>query len=220
MVMKRTLLATLLLATSAAADPGELSFDITISPEVASAAHPAVDVLPLDPNATTIFKPRLGLGVRYGVTNSFYVGLAANAAASTSIQTPTVTIDNSTGGLLTAQYLELSTPVMLGWRADTGGSLSAAIEMELAPLAVFWGTQNLVDFNDLDDAGLPSDLEKTSPDVWLFGGQARVQMLFDARVFDVVGLDIGPSVSVSWTGAPAVHVGLVMRPTFIWGGVL
>jgi hypothetical protein len=214
-------IAILALASSAAlADEGEVAFDFVFAPEVASTVHPAVDGAPLSDQATTIFKPRTALGVRYGLTNDLYVGIAGSVAASTSIRTPTVTIEESTGDLLTAQYLELSAPVLFGWRFDSGSFMSGAAELELAPLAVYWGVQDLVDFTDVDEAGLPASLEKQAPDTWQLGGLARLTVLFNTRLFDVVGLDIGPSLAVSWAGDPAVHVGLTMRPSFIWGGSL
>ena len=208
------------LAGPVRADEGEVAFDFVFSPEAASTVHPAVDATPLTDQATTVYKPRLGLGARYGLTPSLYIGAGANVAASTAIRTPTVTIDNSTGDLLTAQYLELSAPLLLGWRFDSGSSVWGSAELELAPLAVYWGVQDLVDFADLDDAGLPASLEKKAADTWQFGGLARLTVLFNARLFDVVGLDIGPSVAVSWAGDPAVHVGLTIRPSLIWGGPL
>ena len=214
------LLMACALAGPVRADEGEVAFDFVFSPEVASTVHPAVDGAPLSDQATTIFKPRTALGVRYGLTNDLYVGIAGSVAASTSIRTPTVTIEGSTGDLLSAQYLELSAPVLVGWRFDSGSFMSGAAELELAPLAVYWGVQDLVDFADVDEAGLPASLEKQAPDTWQLGGLARLTVLFNTRLFDVVGLDIGPSLAVSWAGDPAVHVGLMMRPSFIWGGSL
>ena len=150
--MRCLLALACLFAPSAFADEGEVSFGFVFSPEVASTSHPeAADTLPFADDATLIIKPRTQVQATYGITNSLYLGLGAGLAASTSLRTPKVTIDESTGDLLTSAYLEVTAPLILGYRFDSGAPVSGAVELELSPLATFWGTQQLVDFNDVED---------------------------------------------------------------------
>ena len=221
-IILRALFMALGTSAGAQADEGEIIFDMPLAFEVANTSHPATSVDLFSPASTTIIKPRFGLGLRYGLTPSLYAGLGAHMAGSTAIRTAELTIDNSTGDLLTAQYVELSTPVLIGYRSDSGGSTLFAAELELAPVATYWGVQDLVDFADLDAAGLPAALEKTAANTWLLAGIARLTILFDVRLFDVFVIAAGPNVALSMNtlGQPAVHAGLTIRPSFAWGGSL
>jgi hypothetical protein len=219
--MLRLSLLLISFSSAAAAGEGEFNFDFVVSPEVASAVHPATpaDTALFSDGATLVLKPRLGLGARYGLSSSFYVGLAAEIAPSTAITTKGATIENTSGDILTASYIELQAPVLLGYRFDSGTFLSGALELELAPLAVYWGTVDFVDPTDLDEEGRPAPF-KTLDDTWVVGGVGRLSLLFTTRLFDFVCVDIGPTVAVAWAGAPSVHFGLLMRPSLLWGGPL
>jgi len=210
------------ISQAAIADEGELTLDLPLAFEVAHTSHPATSAAVFSPQATNIIKPRIGTGLRYGLTPSFSAGIGFQAAFSTAIQTPEVTIENSTGDLLTAQYVELMTPVVVGYRFDSGAFISGGAELELAPMFTYWGVQDLVDLSDLDDAGLPRSLEKKAQDVWLVSGLARLTLLFDMRLFDVFIGAIGPhaALSMNQQGQLAVHAGITLRSSLVWGGPL
>jgi hypothetical protein len=220
--MTAALLALALPPSSARADAGEFVFGMPIAFEVAATTHPETTATLFSDGSTTILKPRTGVDFRYGLTNDLSIGVGGHLAASTSIRTPKVTIDNSSGDLLTAQYLELSAPLAVVWRFDSGLNLSGVAELELGPIATYWGVQDLVDFADVDENGLPADLERNAPDVWLLGGIARLSLLFNARIFDVAVVDLGPNigVSVNTDAQPTIHFGFVVRPAVSWGGPL
>ena len=106
-------LAALVFATPSLAGEGEFNFDLVFAPEVASAVHPnaPADTAPFSDAATLIFKPRLGAGVRYGLSSSFYAGVGAQVAPSTAITTKGVQLEQGNGDILTASYLELQVPL-------------------------------------------------------------------------------------------------------------
>lgn len=218
------LVAAVLLCLPTRADEGDLYLDFVVTPQLGWLTHPlaATDAtaLPFAEQSMFAVKPALGLGVRRGFTDSLHLGLGIEAAGSTSLTGKGIEIDNQTGDLLTAAYAEVAMPVTAGWRFDTGLNFTGVLELQAAPMVVFWGSSAFADPTDLDDKGLPAKFPVDIADSWHFGGLIRAQALFEARLWDVFAFAVGPSVGVSWADTVGVHVGLVLRPSAVLGGPL
>jgi hypothetical protein len=216
------LTAILLGSLSTHADEGDLYLDFTVTPQLGWLTHPLAatpnTVLPFAEQSMFGVKPALGLGVRRGVTNELHLGVGVEAAGATSLTGKAIQIENQTGDLLTAAYAEVAVPLTAGWRFDSGYNLTGLIEVQAAPLFVFWGASAFADPTDLDEAGRPAQFPVDIADTWHAGGVLRAQALFEARLWDVFACAVGPSVGVSWADTVGVHVGLVLRPSAVFGG--
>jgi hypothetical protein len=206
------------------ADEGDVYLDVVISPQVGWLTHPlaAADAAALPFAETSMFavKPAFALGVRRGITDALHLGIGFDVAGSTQLTGQGVTISKQTGNLLTAAYVELAAPVTAGWRFDSGSNLTGLLELQAAPMAVFWGSSAFADPTDLDENGLPAKFPIDIEDTWHLGGLVRAQALFEARIWDVFAFAVGPSVGVSWADTVGVQVGLVLRPSAVVGGPL
>jgi hypothetical protein len=213
-----------LASSTAVADEGDVYLDFVVSPQLAWVTHPlaATDALALPFAERSMFavKPALGVGVRRGFTDSLHLGVGIEAAGSTSLTGKGVQIDDQRGDLLTAAYAEVAMPVTAGWRFDSGFNLTGMIELQGAPMVVFWGSSAFADPTDLDENGLPAKFPVDIADTWHFGGLLRAQALFEARIWDAFAFAVGPSLGVSWADTVGVHVGLVLRPSAVLGGAL
>lgn len=223
--MLRIALITALLGSLAArADEGDVYLDFVVSPQLAWVTHPLAATeavaLPFAEQSMFAVKPALGFGVRRGFTDALHLGVGVEAAGSTSLTGKRVQIDNQSGDLLTAAYAEVAMPVSAGWRFDSGFNLTGVLELQAAPMVVFWGSSAFADPNDLDENGLPAKFPVDIADTWHFGGLVRAQALFEARIWDVFAFAVGPSLGVSWADTVGVHVGLVLRPSAVLGGGL
>jgi hypothetical protein len=211
-------------APSAAADEGDLYLDFTATPQLGWLTHPLAatpnTALPFSEQSMFGVKPALGLGVRRGVTNELHLGVGVEAAGATSLTGKAIQIENQTGDLLTAAYAEIAVPLTAGWRFDSGYNLTGLVEVQAAPLFVFWGASAFADPTDLDENGLPAKFPVDIADTWHAGGLLRAQALFEARLGDVFAFAVGPSLRVSWADTVGVQVGLVLRPSAVLGGPL
>lgn len=218
-----TILALLASAPSRA-DDGDIYLDFVVAPQVGWVSHPVAvtdaTALPFSEQSMFALKPGVGLGVRRGFGDALHLGVGLDAAGSTSLTGKGVQIDNRSGDLLTAAYVELAMPVSAGWRFDSGSNLTGVLELQAGPLVTFWGSSAFADPNDLDENGLPAKFPVDVSDTWHIGGIVRAQALFEARLWDAFVFALGPSLGVSWADTVGVHVGLVLRPSAVLGGSL
>jgi len=224
-MLRLTLTVAALLASSAAfADRGDVYLDLNLSPQVGWITHPASSTdpygSPFEPHSMFAIKPGLGLGVRTGLTDQLHLGISLEGAGSTSLTGKGVEVQSTSGDLLTAAYVELAAPVLMGWRFDSGSSLTGVLELQGGPLLTFWGASALVDPDDLDEQGRPAQFPTTIEDSWHVGALVRAQALFEARIWDSFVFAVGPSLGVSWADTVGVHVGLTLRPSFAFGSAL
>jgi hypothetical protein len=218
-----TILALLASAPSRA-DDGDIYLDFVVAPQLGWVSHPVAvtdaTALPFSEQSMFALKPGVGVGVRRGFGDALHLGVGLDAAGSTSLTGRGVQIDNRSGDLLTAAYVELAMPVSAGWRFDSGSNLTGLLELQAGPLVTFWGSSAFADPNDLDDNGLPAKFPVDVSDTWHIGGIVRAQALFEARLWDAFVFAIGPSLGVSWADTVGVHVGLTLRPSMGFGGPL
>lgn len=212
-----SIIFALVASTTVSADEGDFYVDAAITPRVSWLDHPEVKASPFSPQSAFGLTPSLSLSARYGVTNALHLGLGIETAGSTGLAARGVVRGGSTGDILTATYFELAAPASVGWRFDSLSNLTAALELDAGPLLVLWGANAFADPTDLDENGLPRTFPGTISDSWHLGGRVSARALLEARLWDVVVLAIGPTVSVSWADTVAVSAGLVLRPSFVFG---
>jgi hypothetical protein len=95
--------------------------------------------------------------------------------------------------------------------------MTGVVELEGGLLLVGWLHNKLVDPGITGENHLPVELPAKIDDQWRVGALLRLQALFEARFFDNFAIACGPSVAATWSGSWAFHVGLVIRPSVVFG---
>ena len=200
------------------ADEGEVYVEAFAQPEVAWLSHPlSGEQLPFGQSSSLTFLPRLGVSARYGISNSAHVGIGLDGSAFGLLTARNVEFQNVVGDILTGARLDFALPLSVGWRFDSGFDITGIIEAQAGPYLAGWTRNKLVDPRILGPNGLPVELPAEIGDQWRLGALVRLQALFEARLFDLLAVGVGPTVSASWAGAWALQVGLVVRPSFVFG---
>jgi hypothetical protein len=111
----------------ARADEGESSLSVSVSPEVAWLSHPlTAEVSPFTPTGTFSFLPRLGVGLRYGLTDSLTLGFGVDSAGFFGLNAVGTRLENTVGTIVTGTYFDAMAPLSLAYRVDAGYDASAA----------------------------------------------------------------------------------------------
>lgn len=224
--------ALCLAAGQASADEGEYLFSLDLVPEVAWVSHPlSADQTPFGRSSVTTFLPRVGGRVSYGLTNTLALGLGVNGSAFPAPTTKDVAVGGAAGDVASASRVDLLVPVDVIYRLDTGYPLSVQVELGGGPAVVGWLGNVALSPDVVGEGGLPTELGIDIDDQWQVGGFVRAAVMLNLdRVgegswlgFDQNGflLDVGVVTTATWTDTlRAVHVGLLLRPSWAWGGPL
>jgi hypothetical protein len=219
--MRRYLLGSLvsvslLSVTRGRADEGEVSLAVSLVPEVAWLSHPLTKKqVPFDATSALVFLPRAGLGLRYGLTDTWTVGVGLDGSFGYDVVSKGLVFGGTPGELATGTRLDLMVPLSASWRLDTGTDVSATVEVAAGPCGVAWLANKALNPTVLGTGGLPTELPVTIADSWNVGAFTRVSLLFDARPLNWLVLDVGVSATASWAGTGALELGLVVRPSFV-----
>lgn len=223
--------ALFFVAAPVAADEGEWLFALNVIPEVAWVSHPLTsEAAPFGPSSSTTFLPRVGGQLSYGLTNSFAILVGADGTAFPGPLAQGVVIDGVEGNVSSFARIDLLAPVGVAYRYDSGTWFSGQLELSGGPAAVGWLGNVAVSPDEVGDNSLPIELGVKIPDLWSAGVFGRAALMLNVGRIGEGGiwpgfysngflLDVGIVSTVTWTDAlRAVHVGVLLRPSWAWGG--
>lgn len=219
-VVLAVVLVGALAAPSSRADEGEVFIAVHLSPEAAWLLHPEVHeplASPLSPTGSFTFLPRAGAAVSYGLFNQLSLGAGVDGAAIPNLKATGVVLAGTSGDLLTGTYAELTVPLSLTWRFDSGYDVSGSASLAAGPLVSVWSGNALGDPKRPDASGLPSRLPLDIADTWSVGAVLRGSVALEARFFDVFVIALEPFAALSFSGTLGVHAGLAVRPSVALG---
>ncbi|MBI1944649.1 MAG: hypothetical protein HYS27_03075 [Deltaproteobacteria bacterium] len=212
----RALLVVLVAASPALADEGELYLGGEVGVEAAALRHPLAQggewLLLVPPNALIA---RAGLGARFGVTNEVHPSVGLEVGAARNVTTTGVLLGGAPAQVVTGTYLELGTPIGVGWRIDTGFDVSAVLGVEVAPHVAWWAMGAAIAAAAPEHSGPSRVLPIGVADVVRLGGSVRLRAAVELRVFDVVAVQLAPYVGVGWDGAPTSRVGIAVQAMWV-----
>lgn len=213
--MRLVALALLLASTPILADEGELAVGVSAALEAAWLRHPLAGAeVTIDGRTAFALIPRVGTALRFGITNELQLGGALDVAGIPNVITNEIGVGGAVGQLVTGVYAELSAPVGVFWRIDSGFDASAVLGLEAGPILTLWSSNALADPTKLDSAGRPARLPVNVGDDVNAGIIVRASTAADVRFGDIV-LRVVPYAAVAWAATPSARIGVVIEPSLL-----
>ena len=137
--MTRFLFCLLFLCPSLAlADEGEVYLELPMSFGVGSVSNPrAGSTMVFDELSSLPLSPSLGLQARYGLTNTWHVGVGFVGSFAPNVLARSVSYEGYVGDLYAHQML-LQLPVTASYRLDLGYDYTGVFEASISPTLALW----------------------------------------------------------------------------------